>query len=143
MSISSGSRPRAKIDFPWILVRQGGFRHEVAEICFRSAQRACQMKILVAGATGVVGRRVVLLLTAAGHEVAGLTRTPAKADLLRRIGATPVIADALDPAAMMEVVQRRKPEIVVHELTSIKKVDLRDFDRGIRRDQSVAKRGHG
>src|ERR1700730_18445030 len=120
MRISSGSRPRAKIDFPWILVRQGGFRHEVAEICFLSAQRACQMKILVAGATGGACVRVVLLLARAGAEVAGLTRTPAKADLLRRIGATPVIAEALDPAAMMGAVKREKPEIVVHELTSIK-----------------------
>ncbi|HEV7910950.1 MAG TPA: NAD(P)-dependent oxidoreductase [Methylocella sp.] len=88
------------------------------------------MKIFVAGATGVVGRRLVLLLTAAGHEVAGLTRSPAKAGLLRRIGVTPIIADALDRAAVMEVVHRQKPEIVVHELTSIKKIDLRNFDRG-------------
>ncbi|MGB6698966.1 MAG: NAD-dependent epimerase/dehydratase family protein, partial [Methylocella sp.] len=77
------------------------------------------MKIFVAGATGAVGRRLVLLLTAAGHEVAGLTRSPAKADLLRRIGATPVIADALDPSAVMDVVNREKPDVVVHELTSI------------------------
>jgi nucleoside-diphosphate-sugar epimerase len=49
---------------------------------------------------------------------------------LRRIGATPVIADALDRAAVMDVVQQQKPEIVVHELTSIKKVGLRNFDQG-------------
>ena len=89
------------------------------------------MKIFVAGATGALGRRLVPLLRAAGHEVAGLTRSPAKADLLRRIGATPVIADALDPAAVMDAVRREKPEVVVHELTSIKKVDLRNFDRGL------------
>jgi nucleoside-diphosphate-sugar epimerase len=88
------------------------------------------MKIFVAGATGAVGRRLVLLLTSAGHEVAGLTRSPAKADLLRRIGATPVIADALDRAAVMNVVRQEKPEIVIHELTSIKKVDLCNFDQG-------------
>jgi nucleoside-diphosphate-sugar epimerase len=88
------------------------------------------MKIFVAGATGAVGRRLVPLLMAVGHEVAGLTRSPAKVGLLRRIGATPVIADALDRAAVKEVVQRQKPEIVVHELTSIRKVDLRNFDRG-------------
>jgi len=88
------------------------------------------MKIFVAGATGAVGRRLVLLLTAAGHEVAGLTRSPANVSHLRRIGATPIIANALDRAAVMEVVQRQKPEIVVHELTSIKKIDLRNFDPG-------------
>ncbi len=88
------------------------------------------MKIFVAGATGAVGRRLVPLLTAAGHEVAGLTRSPAKADLLRRISATPVIADALDRAAVMDVVKREKPEIVIHELTSIKDLDMRNFDQG-------------
>ncbi|MGH6935644.1 MAG: NAD-dependent epimerase/dehydratase family protein, partial [Methylocella sp.] len=88
------------------------------------------MKIFVAGATGALGRRLIPLLRAAGHEVAGLTRSPAKAGLLRDMGATPVIADALDPSAMMDVLQREKPEVVVHELTSIKKVDLRNFDQG-------------
>jgi 2-alkyl-3-oxoalkanoate reductase len=88
------------------------------------------MKIFVAGATGALGRRLVPLLRAAGHEVVGLTRSPAKVGLLRSMGATPAVADALDPSAMMDVVQREKPEIVVHELTSIEKVDLRNFDRG-------------
>jgi nucleoside-diphosphate-sugar epimerase len=69
-------------------------------------------------------------LTAAGHEVAGLTRSPAKVGLLRSIGTEPIVADALDPSAVMNAVRQRKPEIVVHELTSIKKVDLRNFDRG-------------
>jgi nucleoside-diphosphate-sugar epimerase len=72
------------------------------------------MKIFVAGATGAVGRRLVPLLMAVGHEVAGLTRSPAEVGLLRRIGATPVIADALDPAAVMDVLQRQRPEVVIH-----------------------------
>jgi nucleoside-diphosphate-sugar epimerase len=88
------------------------------------------MKIFVAGATGAVGRRLVPLLMAVGHEVAGLTRSPAKVGLLRRIGATPVIADALDPAAVMDVLQRQRPEVVIDELTSIKNFDMRNFDRG-------------
>jgi 2-alkyl-3-oxoalkanoate reductase len=88
------------------------------------------MKIFVAGATGALGRRLVPLLRAAGHEVTGLTRSTAEADLLRRIGATPAVADALDPSAMMAVVQRERPEVAVHELTSIRKVDLRNFDQG-------------
>jgi 2-alkyl-3-oxoalkanoate reductase len=87
------------------------------------------MKIFVAGATGALGRRLVPLLKAAGHEVAGLTRSPAKTDLLRNMGAKPVVAEALDPTAIMDAVQREKPEVVVHELTSIKKVDLRNFDQ--------------
>src|ERR1700730_13613856 len=116
--------------FSWALVPQGVSRHDRLENFSRSARRAASMKIFVAGATGAVGHRLVLLLTAAGHEVAGLTRSPAKVGLLRRIGATPVIADALDRAAVMEVVRRQKPEIVIHELTSIKDFDMRNFDRG-------------
>jgi nucleoside-diphosphate-sugar epimerase len=116
--------------FAWLARSLRSLSHDRLEIFFRSAQRAASVKIFVAGATGAVGRRVVLLLTAAGHEVVGLTRSPAKADLLRRIGATPVVADALDRAAVMEVVQRQNPEIVVHELTSIKDFDMRNFDRG-------------
>ncbi|MGH6869379.1 MAG: SDR family oxidoreductase, partial [Methylocella sp.] len=88
------------------------------------------MKILLAGATGAVGRRLVPLLRAAGHEVAGLTRSPAKAELLRRIGAAPIVADALDPAAVMSAMRQAKPEIVIHQLTSIpRNLDLRNFDR--------------
>jgi nucleoside-diphosphate-sugar epimerase len=88
------------------------------------------MKIFIAGATGVLGRRLVPLLKARGHEVAGLTRSPAKADLLRSLGARPAVADALDATAVMAVVQKAKPDIVIHELTSIHKVDLRNFDSG-------------
>jgi NAD(P)-dependent dehydrogenase (short-subunit alcohol dehydrogenase family) len=79
------------------------------------------MKILVAGATGALGRRLVPLLTAAGHEVTGLTRSPAKVGLLRSMGAEPIVADALVPSAVINAVRQQKPEIVVHELTSIKK----------------------
>lgn len=88
------------------------------------------MKIFVAGATGAVGRRLVPLLRAAGHEVAGLTHTHAKASLLRSMGAKPVVADALDASAVTNAVRQEEPKVVVHELTSIKSLDLRNFDQG-------------
>jgi 2-alkyl-3-oxoalkanoate reductase len=100
------------------------------------------MKILLAGATGAVGRRLIPLLTAAGHEVAGLTRSPAKADLLRKIGAAPIVEDALDPAAVMDVVRLLKPEIVIHQLTSIpRNIDLRNFDREFTLTNRLRKEG--
>lgn len=89
------------------------------------------MKILVAGAAGVIGRQLLPLLKEAGHDVAGLTRSPAKADFLLSLGAKPIIANALDRPAMMRLFEQEKPEAVVHELTSIKKFDLRNFDRGL------------
>jgi 2-alkyl-3-oxoalkanoate reductase len=77
------------------------------------------MRIFVAGATGALGRELVPQLVARGHEVVGMTRTAAKQDLLRSLGARPVVADALDPDAVAQVVASVKPEVIVHELTAL------------------------
>jgi nucleoside-diphosphate-sugar epimerase len=77
------------------------------------------MKVFVAGATGAIGRQLVPMLVDQGHEVTGMTRTPAKQDLIRRQGARPVMADALDPEAVAQAVAKVEPEVVVHELTVI------------------------
>lgn len=88
------------------------------------------MRVLVAGATGAVGRCLVPLLAAAGHTVVGLTRTAAKAEVIRQLGAEPAIVDGLDREAIHRVVQRTRPEVVVHEMTALTGVaDLRRFDR--------------
>ena len=57
------------------------------------------MRIFVAGATGAVGRELVPAQIAAGHSVTGMTRTGAKAETVKRMGAEPVVADGLDAAA--------------------------------------------
>jgi 2-alkyl-3-oxoalkanoate reductase len=88
------------------------------------------MRILIAGATGAVGRRLVPTLLAEGHEVVAMTRTPAKADGLRAAGALPVVADALDREAVMGAVAGAEPEVIVHQLTAlVGAADLRHFDR--------------
>ena len=88
------------------------------------------MRVFIAGATGVLGRRLLPLLTDAGHDVTGMTRTPAKAELLRPLGATPVIADALDAPAVAKAVAEARPDVVVHQLTAIPDaVDPRHYDR--------------
>jgi len=88
------------------------------------------MRIFVAGATGAVGRRLVPRLVLAGHAVTGLTRTPAKAGLIRELGGEPVVADALDESAIHAAVAAARPDVIVHELTDLKGMsDLRRFDR--------------
>jgi uncharacterized protein YbjT (DUF2867 family) len=77
------------------------------------------MRVFVAGASGVIGVRLVPLLVAAGHEVAGMTRSPAKVELLRGLGAEPVVCDAFDAAALCEAVVAFQPEAVVNELTDL------------------------
>ena len=88
------------------------------------------MKVLVAGATGALGRQLVPQLVARGHEVYGMTRTQSKADAVRAMGATPLVADALDPEAVASAVAESEPEVIVHQLTALSgSIDMRHFDR--------------
>src|SRR5215216_1710471 len=94
------------------------------------------MKIFVAGATGVLGRALVPRLVARGHEVVGMTRSASKQDLLRSLGARPVVADALDADAVAQAVASAEPEVIVHQLTALSgPMSMRDARRP---DRSVA-----
>jgi nucleoside-diphosphate-sugar epimerase len=87
------------------------------------------MKVFVAGATGALGRQLVPLLVANGHEVTGMTSKPEKQDVVRALGARPVVADALDPEAVAQAVAQAEPEVIAHELTALAgAIDLRDFE---------------
>jgi nucleoside-diphosphate-sugar epimerase len=77
------------------------------------------MRIFLAGATGVVGRRLASLLCHAGHEVTGTTRTAAKIPLLREFGVVPVVLDVFDTGALAAAVVAARPEIVIHQLTDL------------------------
>ena len=72
------------------------------------------MRVLLAGATGVIGRQTVPVLTAAGHQVTGLAVRPAYLP-----DAEVVVADALDPAAVARAVRAAAPDVIVHILTAI------------------------
>jgi 2-alkyl-3-oxoalkanoate reductase len=87
------------------------------------------MKIFVlAGASGVLGRALVPQLVAGGHEVVGMTRSASKQDLVRSLGARPVVADALDADAVAQVVASAEPEVIVHQLTALSgKLSARDM----------------
>ncbi|MBE2319367.1 NAD(P)-dependent oxidoreductase [Solirubrobacter sp. CPCC 204708] len=85
------------------------------------------MKIFLAGATGAIGRTLVPELVARGHDVVGMTRSASKQDLLLNLGAHPVVADALDPEAVMRAVASAEPEVIVHQLTALSgPMSLRD-----------------
>ncbi|HEX4223469.1 MAG TPA: NAD(P)-dependent oxidoreductase [Pseudonocardiaceae bacterium] len=75
--------------------------------------------VFLAGATGVLGRRIVSLLVARGHEVTALTRSPAGADLVRSLGAEAVLGDALDAESVRAAVLAAAPDVVMHQLTDL------------------------
>lgn len=88
------------------------------------------MRLLLAGASGAIGQTLIPLLIQQQHEVFGVFRNPANADRVQRLGATPVVLDALDATAVTNQVARIKPQIVIHQLTAIPaRIDLRNFDR--------------
>jgi len=100
------------------------------------------MRIFVAGATGAVGRELVPALIAAGHSVTGMTRTAAKADAVKRLGAEPVVADGLDAAAVRAAVISATPDVVIDEMTDLAAVtDLRHFDRAFAATNQLRTRG--
>src|SRR5215831_4102393 len=77
------------------------------------------MRILIAGASGAIGRALVPRLRANQHEVFALTQSRDSAAVLKEIGAEPVIAGALDAAAVKAAVGQIQPDAVINELTSL------------------------
>jgi nucleoside-diphosphate-sugar epimerase len=77
------------------------------------------MRIFLAGATGVIGQRLALLLRDAKHEVIGTTRDPAKATRLQALRIKPVVVDAFDADAMARAVASAEPDVVIHQLTDL------------------------
>jgi uncharacterized protein YbjT (DUF2867 family) len=76
------------------------------------------VRVVVAGATGAIGKQQVPRLVAAGDLVHGMTRSESKQAMLHELGAVPVVADALDLDQVVEAVARAKPEVIVHQLTA-------------------------
>jgi nucleoside-diphosphate-sugar epimerase len=77
------------------------------------------MRIFLAGASGVIGIRLVPLLVAVGNEVAGMTRSPEKADIVSALGATPIVCDVFDAEALTAAVLGFGPDVILHELTDL------------------------
>lgn len=77
------------------------------------------MRIFLAGATGVIGRLLLPRLVAAGHVVAGMTRSPANAPPLRDSGVEPVVCDVFDRVALIGAVGDFRPDVILDELTDL------------------------
>src|ERR671932_80207 len=84
------------------------------------------MRIVVAGATGAIGRPLIAQLLAKGHDVIALTRSSEKAQTLAEQGVEPVIADVFDADAVKAAVTRAQPEVVIEQLTSYPKTYTRE-----------------
>ena len=77
------------------------------------------MRIFLAGAAGVIGRRLTPLLVLMGHEVTGTTRSAAKAGQIEASCGRPVVVDVFDAAALTRAVLEARPEVVIHQLTDL------------------------
>jgi hypothetical protein len=76
-------------------------------------------RVFLAGASGVIGQRLVALLVERGHTVAGMTRSASKADRLAELGAQPVVVDVFDHDALVAAVVAFAPDIILNELTDL------------------------
>src|SRR5438034_9459118 len=119
-------------------IRVGQFRHRCVTggslVSSNERHKRCDrenlMRVFLAGATGALGTHLVPKLVAGGHDVVGMTRTAAKGDALRGLGARPVVADALDPDAVGRAVAQAEPEVIVHRVTALSgEIDMRHLDR--------------
>ena len=87
------------------------------------------MKVFLAGATGALGRRLIPLLRANGHDVVGTTTSQAKRSILWDLGAKPVVVDILDRDAVLAAVEAAEPDAIIHEATALAGADFRRFEK--------------
>ncbi|HEY8245656.1 MAG TPA: NAD-dependent epimerase/dehydratase family protein [Methyloceanibacter sp.] len=76
-------------------------------------------RVFLAGASGIIGQRLIPLLVQAGHLVGGMTRSPSKTDLLSHLGAEPILCDVFNREAFIQAVRDFKPDVVLNELTDL------------------------
>lgn len=80
------------------------------------------MKVFLAGATGAIGRRLVMLLRRDGHDVVGTTRSESRAAALQALGAVPALVDVYDADRLKLAVYAVQPDVIIHQLTDLPQV---------------------
>lgn len=100
------------------------------------------MRVFLAGGSGAIGRRLVPMLVAAGHDVTATTTTDAKAETLRRAEAQAIVLDVLDRDAVLAAVGQAQPEVVIHQATALAAMgDLRKFAEEFEQTNELRARG--
>ena len=84
------------------------------------------MRVLLAGASGALGTPLTRQLIAAGHQVVGISRSPANAERLRTAGAEAVLADVLDRERLLAAVRGVRADAVMHQLTALGTMNVRN-----------------
>jgi nucleoside-diphosphate-sugar epimerase len=88
------------------------------------------MRVLVVGASGAIGTRLVPQLIDQGHEVIGTFRSAGNAERVRALGAEPIALDLLDARAVRKAVLETEPEAIVHQATALANAGFsRNLDR--------------
>jgi nucleoside-diphosphate-sugar epimerase len=96
------------------------------------------VNIFLAGASGVVGRRLVPLLRDSGHMVTGTTRSPEKAAALETLGVKGVVVDVYDARALLKAMHAAHPDIVIHQLTDLPDtIDPKTYSAALARNSRV------
>src|ERR671918_1080770 len=110
--------------------------------CDQKNEREDTMRIFVAGASGALGSRLVPQLIDAGHDVIGTHNSPSSAELLRTLGAKPVMLDLLDAGAVRRAVLENEPEAIVHQATALANMKWsRSFDKVFSRTNELRTKG--
>lgn len=101
------------------------------------------MKVLIAGATGAIGKPLLSCLDDAGHQLFALVRSPKAAGTIEVQSAKAVIADVLDAASVLEAVEEIKPDVIINELTSLPKhYTAEEMKAAAARDKEVRVKGN-
>ena len=100
------------------------------------------MRVFVAGANGAVGRRLVPMLLASGHQVTGTATSERSVEAIRRLGAEAVVVDGLDGVGIGRAVAEAEPDAIIHEMTALSSApDFRHFDRWFARTNRLRTEG--
>ncbi len=77
------------------------------------------MRVFLAGASGVIGVQLIPRLVEAGHVVGGMTRSPRKMDLVVDLGAEAILCDVFERQALVRAVREFEPDVILDELTDL------------------------